>query len=85
MRMRSFRSLVVLFLILAFGIFEGVVRAGEMPWVRVGDDKHGFVFAESGRRFVPWGFNYDHDDERPAARRLLGRRVAQGRERLRRR
>ena len=33
----------------------------EMEWIRVGEDKHSFVFAKSGRRFVPWGFNYDRD------------------------
>lgn len=30
--------------------------------VRVAPDGKGFVFAESGRKFIPWGFNYDHDD-----------------------
>ena len=29
--------------------------------VRVSPDKKGFVLAESGKRFTPWGFNYDHD------------------------
>ncbi len=31
-----------------------------MPRVRVADDGRGFVL-ETGERFVPWGFNYDHD------------------------
>jgi hypothetical protein len=31
-----------------------------MPFVRVSDDKTGFVL-DTGRPFVPWGFNYDHD------------------------
>jgi hypothetical protein len=35
--------------------------AGEMPWVQVAKDKKGFVLEPSGRPFVPWGFNYDHD------------------------
>lgn len=30
--------------------------------IRVGPDKAHFVGAESGRRFVVWGVNYDHDD-----------------------
>jgi hypothetical protein len=34
----------------------------EMPWVAGAKDKKGFVLSPSGRRFVPWGFNYDHDD-----------------------
>ncbi len=31
-------------------------------WVEVARDGKGFVLAPSGRSFVPWGFNYDHDD-----------------------
>lgn len=34
----------------------------QMPWVRVADDKHGFILSQSGQPFVPWGFNYDHDE-----------------------
>lgn len=33
----------------------------EMEWIQVSENKHSFVFAKSGRRFVPWGFNYDRD------------------------
>jgi hypothetical protein len=36
--------------------------AGDMERVQVAKDKHSFVLADSGRRFVPWGFNYDHDE-----------------------
>jgi len=35
--------------------------AAELEWVRVADDQHGFTLEKSGRAFVPWGFNYDHD------------------------
>jgi hypothetical protein len=38
-------------------------QAGEMPWVAVSRDKQGFVLEPSGKRFIPWGFNYDHDDK----------------------
>jgi hypothetical protein len=31
-------------------------------WVRVSEDKRGFVVEKSGGAFVPWGFNYDHDE-----------------------
>jgi hypothetical protein len=34
--------------------------AAEMPWVRVADDGKGFVLS-TGKPFVPFGFNYDHD------------------------
>ncbi|HEY5912546.1 MAG TPA: cellulase family glycosylhydrolase [Verrucomicrobiae bacterium] len=36
-------------------------------FIQVSKDKKHFVFSGSGSRFVPWGFNYDHD----AANRLL--------------
>ncbi len=32
-----------------------------LEWIKVAKDKKGFVGAASGRRFVPWGFNYDRD------------------------
>ena len=34
-----------------------------MPWVQVGKDQRGFVLEPSGQRFIPWGFNYDHDGQ----------------------
>src|SRR5262245_46010014 len=44
-----------------------VAGAGEAPradleWVRVSADGRGFVLEKAKRPFVPWGFNYDHDD-----------------------
>jgi hypothetical protein len=33
-----------------------------MERVRVGPHGAGFQLADSGRRFTPWGFNYDHDE-----------------------
>ena len=33
----------------------------QMQWIQVSADKRSFVFAQSGQRFVPWGFNYDRD------------------------
>jgi hypothetical protein len=35
----------------------------EMEWVRVSGDGKTFVLDKSGVSFVPWGFNYDHDDK----------------------
>ena len=37
--------------------------AGKMDWIRVGKDQRSFVLESSGKKFIPWGFNYDHDDE----------------------
>jgi hypothetical protein len=33
-----------------------------MERIRVSPDRKGFIGEASGRRFVPWGFNYDHDE-----------------------
>lgn len=41
---------------------ERPIQIGEMPLVQVADDNHGFVLHNSGKPFVPWGFNYDHDE-----------------------
>lgn len=38
---------------------HGVAASGER--IVVSKDGNGFVLAPSGRTFVPWGFNYDHD------------------------
>ena len=38
-------------------------KPDEMPWVVVSKDKKVFALEPSGTPFVPWGFNYDHDDE----------------------
>jgi len=51
-----------LLLLVLLGITADRATAGEMPWVRVADDKHGFVLSQSEQTFVPWGFNYDHDE-----------------------
>jgi hypothetical protein len=34
-----------------------------MPFVQVTKDKNGFVLEPSGKPFIPWGFNYDHDTD----------------------
>lgn len=37
--------------------------SNEIERLRVSDDGRAFVLQESGKTFVPWGFNYDHDEE----------------------
>ena len=39
------------------------VPGGKLRWVKFSQDGKGFVLARSKQRFVPWGFNYDRDDE----------------------
>jgi hypothetical protein len=58
---RTFATAVCL--VLTLGV--PTVRAGpdDMPWVAVAKDKKGFILDPSGRPFVPWGLNYDHDDK----------------------
>jgi len=48
---------------LSAAIFVASAGGRELEWVKVSQDKKGFVLEESGERFVPLGFNYDHDDE----------------------
>jgi hypothetical protein len=40
----------------------GQAETSQMEWIRVSPDRKGFVAERSGKKFVPWGFNYDHDD-----------------------
>jgi hypothetical protein len=56
-------SVTLWFTLLFLFCTTGVAPAGEMPWVRVSDDKKGFALDPSGKPFVPWGFNYDHDPD----------------------
>jgi hypothetical protein len=46
-------------------LFHGL-SAGESPKlerIRVSKDGKGFVLEQSGKKFTPWGFNYDHDSK----------------------
>jgi hypothetical protein len=54
-------SLVAVACIACFGASR--LHGEEFQRVRVSDDKRGFIFEPSGRPFVPWGFNYDHDEK----------------------
>jgi len=36
--------------------------AEKLQWVRVADDQRSFVLEPSGKPFIPWGVNYDHQD-----------------------
>ncbi|MEX2142440.1 MAG: cellulase family glycosylhydrolase [Pirellulales bacterium] len=33
-----------------------------LPWIKVAPDRRGFLLADTQRGFIPWGFNYDHDE-----------------------
>ncbi len=55
-----FSMLVATLGLLAPGIAQ---EKSDMPRTAVSKDKKGFDLTPSGRPFVPWGFNYDHDDK----------------------
>lgn len=37
--------------------------AAELEWIGLSDDGKGFIQTDSGRKFIPWGFNYDHEGD----------------------
>jgi hypothetical protein len=37
-------------------------KGPELPWIVLSPDGRGFIEEETGKPFVPWGFNYDHDE-----------------------
>ena len=53
------RYVVALLCVLRGG---ALVSAAEMERVRISKDQRGFALESSGRPFIIWGFNYDHDD-----------------------
>lgn len=58
------RTMMAIPLVFAFlGSVPAQAKPDEMPWVQVSKDKKGFVLRPSEKPFVPWGFNYDHDEK----------------------
>ncbi len=53
----------VLFPLLILPSLPAQAQPDDMPLVQVSKDKRGFALDPSGRPFVPWGFNYDHDSQ----------------------
>ena len=53
---------VILTVFAAALLVNDVVSAASLEHIRVSDDGSHFVGATSGKRFVVWGVNYDHDD-----------------------
>lgn len=59
-------ALLSMVLVTLVGVaFATAVAAAEEPLrrVRVSDDAKRFEVADTGQPFVPWGFNYDHDEQ----------------------
>jgi hypothetical protein len=55
------KPLVCWGLLILLAVFGQGSAAKEMEWVRTEKGQRTFVL-ESGKAFVPWGFNYDHDE-----------------------
>ena len=58
-----FAALWLVGIAVLIGSRTAVAHAEEMPWIKVSPDAKGFVLESSGRPFVAWGFNYDHDSQ----------------------
>lgn len=54
---------VAWFAVVAFWLLLTVSAAAELEHIEVSVDGRGFVLKPSGRKFTPWGFNYDHDND----------------------
>jgi Cellulase (glycosyl hydrolase family 5) len=59
-RIASLRSIILLCLL---WFIPGPSWAEEMAIVKVSQDKKEFVLDPNGKKFTPWGFNYDRDDQ----------------------
>jgi len=44
-------------------ITPAVGQRSKLQQVSISEDKRSFVLGKSGEKFVPWGFNYDHDED----------------------
>jgi hypothetical protein len=58
--LKSLPGFVLLLLVAGFG--SGAIAEASQPWIEVSANNRGFTRAGSGQKFVPWGFNYDHDE-----------------------
>src|ERR1700685_1192415 len=54
-------ELIVLLVLFAVGLSQVRTQANE--WVKGSPARRYCILESSGRRFTPWGFNYDHDEE----------------------
>lgn len=50
-------------LLLLAALLVPTARAADLPIISIAPDQRGFLLPPGGQRFVPWGFNYDHDDQ----------------------
>ena len=58
----QFSRPTAIWLLVLLSVAAHRVAAGELPFVRVSADQHGFSLDGANTAFLPWGFNYDHDE-----------------------
>ncbi len=58
--LRSIQTAVLLVFLMC--LCTTTLLAEDLERIEVSTDRKGFVLQPSGRKFVPWGFNYDHDE-----------------------
>jgi hypothetical protein len=58
----TMKKLAIAAILLWTGPLSSPVRGDDMPWIQLSKDKTAFVRGHAAKKFVPWGFNYDHDD-----------------------
>jgi len=57
------RPWLYLIIVILSSNYSVTCPAANLEWIRVAEDGKGFVLAESSTKFVPWGFNYDHEGD----------------------
>jgi len=53
--------LTISFCLLFCGTAALHAETNTLPWLKVNEDGTGFVESDTGKKFIPWGFNYDRD------------------------
>src|SRR5262245_57585151 len=59
----SLRVITALVLVAVALSYPSTSRSGEMEFVQASASRTSFVLSDSSKPFLPWGFNYDHDEQ----------------------
>jgi len=54
---------VTFFIVTLDILFSGQVFSSDVERIRISKDNFSFILEKSERAFIPWGFNYDHDEK----------------------
>jgi hypothetical protein len=62
--MRALSIITCFIVFCGFLVLPGTAQdKSELSFVAVSRDRTGFILDRSGKPFIPWGFNYDHDTD----------------------